>query len=182
MSPPDFARASRRMENKMPPLQYRLCHLPQFDTTRFYRAATGALAPSSIGDSHCREIGGTRAKRLRAQPRADAHLCELSAPRFDLCARGKPGSGRRVHRSRNHRVRPPPGAHREVCHPGMHRRIRLGCRRIAQGTAGNDALGFCRSAASRRGYAREGQSGQGRQRDHCGWYHLGHRFCVQCRR
>jgi cyclohexyl-isocyanide hydratase len=39
----------------------------------------------------------------------------------------------------------------------MHWRIRPGCRRIAQGAAGNDALGFCRSVASRRGYAREGR-------------------------
>ena len=35
-----------------------------------------------------------------------------------------------------------PGEHREVCHLGMHRRNHPGCRRIAQGTAGNDALGF----------------------------------------
>src|SRR3981189_73711 len=97
------------MEDRNAPLQYRLCHLPRFDPARFYRAATGAPAPSSIGDSHCREIGGARAKRLRARPRADAHLCELSAPRLDLRPRGKPGRGRRVLRSRNPRVPLPLG-------------------------------------------------------------------------
>jgi hypothetical protein len=40
------------------------------------------------------------------------------------------------------RKRPPPGERREVCHLGMHRRNHPGCRRIAQGTSGNDALGF----------------------------------------
>src|SRR5260370_10457206 len=104
---PDFARASRRKDDRNAPLQYRLCHLPRFDTTRFYGASTVALAPSSIGDSHCREIGGARPKRLRARPRADAHLCELSDPRLALRPRGKPGRGRRVLRSRSHRVRTP---------------------------------------------------------------------------
>src|SRR5258708_31867513 len=88
---PHFARASGRKDDRNAALQYRLCHLPRFDAARFYGAATGALAPSSIGDSHRREIGGARAKRLRPRPRADAHLCELSAPRLDLPPRAKPG-------------------------------------------------------------------------------------------
>jgi len=59
----------------------------------------------------------------------------------------------------------------------MHRRIHPGCRRIAQGTGGQRRIwAFCRSAASRRGHAREGQGRQRRQRDHCGWCQLWHRF------
>ena len=53
-----------------------------------FTGLTGALAASSIGDPHCREIGGARSERLRAWPRAHAHLCELSASRLDLHTRG----------------------------------------------------------------------------------------------
>ena len=58
--------------------------LTQLDFT----GPTGTLAASSIGDPHCREIGGARSDRC-TWPRADAHLCELSASRPDLHTRRK---------------------------------------------------------------------------------------------
>ncbi len=65
---------------------------------------------------------------------------------------------------------------REVCHLGLHRRVRSRRRRIAQGATGDDALGLHGSLASRRGNVREGQDRKRRQRDHRGRRHRRCRF------
>ena len=54
------------------------------DTARFHWASAGAFTPSSISEPHRCEVRRAGAQRLRAGPRANAHLCELSATRFAL--------------------------------------------------------------------------------------------------
>ena len=120
-------------------------------------------------------------QRLRAQPRADAHFRELSAPRSDLHSRRDQRCRRGDRRSRDRRVRPPASGWREVCHLGLHRRVRSRYCRIAQGATGDDALGLHGSLASRRGNVREGQGRKRRQRDHRGRGHRGYRFRSECR-
>ena len=85
MSPPDFARASRRMENRDAPLQY-WCFVIFPDLTGLdFTGPLQVLSRLPKSATHIvAKIEVTGAQRLRAQPRANAHLCELSAPRFAL--------------------------------------------------------------------------------------------------
>src|SRR5215471_6777131 len=66
-----------------------LCHLSGSNAAGFHGSATSALAASSISDPYYREISVSRCERLRAWPRADPYLCQLSASRLDLRTGGK---------------------------------------------------------------------------------------------
>jgi len=151
------------------------------DTARFHWASAGAFTPSSISEPHRCEVRRAGAQRLRAGPRANAHLCELSATRFALRPwrklRRRPGN----RRSRNHRVRPPAGGCCKARHVGLHRRIHFGGCRNTQRTAGDDPLGVYRFVAPCQGNARAGQGRSRWQRDHRGWCHLRDRFWAHCR-
>src|SRR5215470_13070158 len=65
-------------------LQHRLCYFPRSDTARFHGPLTDPRQAASVDDPHRRQIGGSGAQRLRAQPPADAYFRELSSPRPDL--------------------------------------------------------------------------------------------------
>ena len=157
----------------MPLLPSALSSSP-FDAARFYRAAAGALTPSSIG-THS-------AAKSEAPVPSDCGVglvptppLQLSAPRLDLRARGNLGvfdafcdreTIEFVSRQRAPRI----------CHLGLHRAIILGVAGLLK-DGEQRRTGLCRSAASRRGThekARVVQDGNVITR----LVSLGHRFCI----